>query len=218
MTNLRSSGFDVAAAVQGDGNSPAFVASLSSDDVGLQRSSDLDLMAMRATSTAAIKIDNVRIRADRILHHNASEWLPKVRPAFLGLQCAMAIGLARRSIVETTGRLKAGRDILRSPVEALANDLEKVEAQLQDGLPSAGFERSPARLFQLRIRLAEIAAEAVQLELSASGGKAYLSQPGEGFQRRLREVAFIPIITPSVVQLKTALDVQQQPQAISEIA
>ena len=218
VTNLRSSGFDVAAAVQGDGNSPAFVASLSSDDIGLQRSSDLDLMAMRATNTAAIKIDNVAIRADRILHHNASEWLPKVRPAFLGLQCAMAIGLARRSIVETTGRLKAGRDILRSPVEALANDLEKVEAQLQDGLPSAGFERSPARLFQLRIRLAEIAAEAVQLELSAFGGKAYLSQPGEGFQRRLREVAFIPIITPSVVQLKTALDLQQQPQAISEIA
>jgi hypothetical protein len=34
----------------------------------------------------------------------------------------------------------------------------------------------------------------------------------------LREVAFIPIITPSVVQLKTALDLQQQPQAISEIA
>lgn len=217
VTNLRSSGFDVAAAVQGDGNSPAFVASLSSDDLGLQRSSDLDLMAMRATSTAAIKIDNVRIRADRILHHNAGEWLPKVRPAFLGLQCAMAIGLARRSIVETTGRLKAGRDILRSPVEALANDLEKVEAQLQDGLPSAGFERSPARLFKLRIRLAVIAAEAVQLELSASCGKAYLSQPGEGFQRRLREVAFIPIITPSVVQLKTALP-QQQPQSISELA
>jgi alkylation response protein AidB-like acyl-CoA dehydrogenase len=218
VTNLRASGFDVAAAVQGDGNSPAIVASLSSDDVGLQRSSDLDLMAMRATSTAAIKIDNVRISADRILHNNASEWLPKVRPAFLGLQCALAIGLARRSIAETTGRLKAGRDILRSPVEALANDLEIAEAQLQDGLPSAGFERSPARLFQLRIRLAEIAAEAVQLELSASGGKAYLSQPGEGVQRRLREVAFIPIITPSVVQLKTALDLQQQPQAISEIA
>ena len=67
---------------------PAFVASLSSDDAGLERSADLDLMAMRATNTAALKIDNVRIGADRILHPNASEWLPKVRPAFLGLQCA----------------------------------------------------------------------------------------------------------------------------------
>jgi alkylation response protein AidB-like acyl-CoA dehydrogenase len=112
VTNLRSSGFDVAAAVQGDGNSPAVVAS--SDDVGLQRSSDLDLMAMRATSTAAIKIDNVRISADRILHHDASEWLPKVRPAFLGLQCAMAIGLARRSIRQAESRTRYSEIICRS--------------------------------------------------------------------------------------------------------
>jgi len=85
-------------------------------------------------------------------------------------------------------------------------------------LLSARFERLPAQLFSLRIHLAEIAAEAVQLELSAFGGRAYLSQPGQGFQRRLREVAFIPIITPSLVQLKTALDAYEQPQPISEIA
>ena len=30
--------------------------------------------------------------------------------------------------------------------------------------------------------------------------------------------AFIPIITPSLVQLKSALDARQQPQLISEIA
>jgi hypothetical protein len=63
-----------------------------------------------------------------------------------------------------------------------------------------------------------MAAKAVQIELSATGGRAYLTQPGEGFQRRLREVAFIPIITPSLVQLKSALDARQQPQLISEIA
>jgi alkylation response protein AidB-like acyl-CoA dehydrogenase len=218
VTNLRASGFDVAAAIQGDGNNPAFVASLSSEDMGLERSGDLDLMAMRATSTAAVKIENVRIGADRILHHNASEWLPKVRPAFLGLQCAMAIGLARRSIAETTSRLNEARDILREPSEAITNALVKAEAQLQQELSGKSFERSPAKLFELRIGLAEIAAEAVQLELSAAGGRAYLTKPGEGFQRRLREVAFIPIITPSLVQLKTALEARQQPQSIREIA
>jgi alkylation response protein AidB-like acyl-CoA dehydrogenase len=218
VTNLRMSGFDVAAAIQADGDNPAFVASLSSEDIGLERSGDLDLMAMRATSTAAVKIDNVRIGVDRILHHNASEWLPKVRPAFLGLQCAMAIGLARRSIAETTSRLKKGRDILREPSDALTNALEKAEAQLQEGLRGKSFEQSPEKLFELRIGFAAIAAKAVQLELSAVGGSAYLTQPGEGFQRRLREVAFIPIITPSLVQLKTALDARQQPHLISEIA
>ncbi len=39
----------------------------------------------------------------------------------------------------------------------------------------------------------------------ASGGRAYLSGPGRDFARRWREAAFIPVITPSIVQLKTAL-------------
>ena len=218
VTNLRVSGFDVAAAIQAEGNNPAFVASLSSEDIGLERSGDLDLMAMRATNTAAVKIDNVRIGVDRIIHHNASEWLPKVRPAFLGLQCAMAIGLARRSISETTSRLKNGRDILREPSEALTNALVKAAAQLHEGLRDKSFERSPEKLFELRIGFAAIAARAVQLELSAAGGRAYLTHPGEGFQRRLREVTFLPIITPSLVQLKSALYTRQQRQLISEIA
>ena len=149
VTNLRVSGFDVAAAIQADGNNPVFVASLSSEDIGLERSGDLDLMAMRATSTAAVKIDSVRIGVDRILHHNTSEWLPKVRPAFLGLQCAMAIGLARRSIAEATSRLKEGRDILREPSEALTNALVRTEAQLHEGLRDKSFERSPEKLFEL---------------------------------------------------------------------
>ncbi len=218
VTNLQSSGFDVAAAVQGDDGNPAFVASLSSDDHGLERLPDLDLMAMRATSTAAIKIDDVRIGPERILHRNAHEWLPKVRPAFLGLQCAMAIGLARRSLAETKSKLNTVRDVLTTSVGDLAADLTIAEMQLRTGLLNSQFVEAPAPLFRLRIRLAEIAAEAVQLELSASGGKAYLSEPGKDFQRRLREVAFVPIITPSLVQLKTALAVHEQPKVISEIA
>lgn len=218
VTNLQPTGFDVAAAVQSGGNRPAFVVSLSSDDEGLERSPDLDLMAMRATSTAAVRIDNVRIGPGRILHPNASEWLPRIRPAFLGLQCAMSIGLARRALAETTSKLNTGRDVLAGPAEKLTAELATAETQLQEDLPGTLFVEQPARLFRLRIHLAEIAAQAIQLELSASGGKAYLSQPGKGFQRRLRESAFIPIITPSLVQLKTALDAHERPSAVSEIA
>jgi alkylation response protein AidB-like acyl-CoA dehydrogenase len=60
-------------------------------------------------------------------------------------------------------------------------------------------------LFELRIGLAEVASQAVQLELQASGGKAYLQAYGAGFARRWRESAFVPIITPSLVQLRTEL-------------
>ena len=37
------------------------------------------------------------------------------------------------------------------------------------------------------------------------GGAAYLKPAGDGFARRWREAAFLPIVTPSLVQLKTEL-------------
>jgi hypothetical protein len=53
--------------------------------------------------------------------------------------------------------------------------------------------------------MVELATSAVQLELQASGGRAYLAGGGNGFARRWREAAFLPIVTPSLVQLKTEL-------------
>ena len=54
----------------------------------------------------------------------------------------------------------------------------------------------------------EAAAGAGNLELQASGGKAYLTANGSGFARRWRESAFVPIVTPSLVQLRTELQRQ----------
>ena len=44
--------------------------------------------------------------------------------------------------------------------------------------------------------------------LQASGGKAYLTAHGGGFARRWRESVFVPIVTPSLVQLRTELQRQ----------
>lgn len=218
VTNLPATGFDVAMAVKGADGAPAFIAALASDDSGLERSPDLDLMAMRGSNTAALKIDGVKIDEDRIIHHHAAEWLPKVRPAFLAMQSALSIGLARRALAEATARLRNDRDILSEPVAALAAELSTAETALLEGLGGGRFIEHPASLFRLRIRLAEIAVQAVQFELSASGGRAYLSQPGAGFQRRLREAAFIPVLTPSLIQLKLALRVQELPAAVGATA
>jgi alkylation response protein AidB-like acyl-CoA dehydrogenase len=217
VTNLRPEGFDVAAAVQEQGRA-AFIVSLSSDNDGMQRSNDLDLMAMRATNTAAIKIERAMIGEDRIIHPNASEWLPRVRPAFLGLQCGMSIGLARRSLAEAKAQLGNSRGVLTAPIEDLTAELAELETRLLSHLAGSLFAEQPILLFRLRIRLAEIVNQSVQLELGAAGGKAYLSIPGAGYQRRLRESAFIPVITPSLVQLNTAIDAHEQRSTAREIA
>lgn len=212
VTNLRPEGFHVAGVTSGDDGSVLCV-SFASDDPGLSRSPDLGLMGLRSTNTAAIALTDVRLDPDRIIHADATAWLPQVRPAFLGLQCGMSIGLARRSLEEAQAAAGAGRSILHAPLQDLRAGLGREEAALQAGLKAGIFQSNAAPLFRIRIALAEIAAEAVQLELQASGGRAYLTKFGSGFARRYREAAFVPLITPSLVQLKVALQPHQQDAA-----
>lgn len=212
VTNLRPQGFHVAAAVgQADGS--PFIVSLAHDDVGLLRSPDLDLMALRGTNTAAVSVADVIVSDDRVIARDAQAWLPQVRPAFLGLQCGMSIGLARRALREATAVLGAGRHVLAEPAAALRTALAQREHELMEGLKSGAFQSKPAALFNIRIALAQIVAEAVGLELQASGGRAYLAGGGDGFARRWREAAFVPVITPSLVQLKSVLEAQRRSAA-----
>ncbi len=204
VTNLRPEGFHVAVAVDhSDGG--ARVVSLAHDDVGLARSADLPLMAIRASNTAAITLTNVRVGAARALHSNAQAWLPQVRPALLGLQCGMSIGLARRALAEAKSATGSGRAVLTEPLLETERRLDHSENSLFSGLRSQAFEVDAGPLFELRITLAEIVSVALSLELQAVGGRAYLAETGRGFARRWREAAFIPVVTPSLVQLKTAL-------------
>jgi alkylation response protein AidB-like acyl-CoA dehydrogenase len=167
-------------------------------------------MGLRATSTAAVTITNVKITGGRIIHPDANAWLPTVRPAFLGLQCGMSIGLARRALHEARGCFGPGRDTLAEPVADLAEALATQERTLLEGLRSGHFESKPAALFHIRIALSEIVAQALALELRQRSGQAYLTAPGASFGRRWREATFIPVITPSLVQLKTVLAAQRQ--------
>jgi len=211
-TNLPESGFIVALAVERlDGGDPIIVA-IPSNTPGLERASDHDLIALRGTNTAALKITNLAIDDSDIITLQARKWLPSVRPSFLGLQCGMPIGLARASIVATIANAKGAITVLQESIKKIEGDLERAVTELYEGVNSGKFVTEPAPLFKLRIRIAEIAAEAVQLELQASGGRAYHRDQPLGFSRRLLESAFVPIVTPSIVQLKGELLKHQQRQ------
>lgn len=207
VTNLRKGGFVVAAAIEEEGGSP-FVLAIPDNADGLTRTDDLQLMGLQSSNTAALNFEQVAISRDWLLHENAKQFLPAVRPSFLGLQCGMAIGLARRSLSEVEGHLQGARSFLGEALSVLRERLENTVAELKKGLLDGRFLTQPAALFKLRIILAETAADAVQLELQASGGKAYLSAHGAGFARRWRESAFVPIVTPSLVQLRAELQRQ----------
>jgi alkylation response protein AidB-like acyl-CoA dehydrogenase len=205
VTNLRTSGFHVAGAVGYGGAMGPFVAALPHDAAGLTRTEDLDLMAMRGSNTAAIRLVDVRIGPEHLLTPRAATWLPQVRPAFLGMQCGMSIGLARRSLQQTLEQSGAARHVLHDEATTLQSLLTRQALSLEQGLRGGRFLDAPAALFGLRIDLAETVARAALLELQATGGRAYLQPQGDGFARRWREAAFIPVVTPSLVQLKAAL-------------
>jgi len=213
VTNLRKAGFVAAAAVATTPELAPMVVAFSSDQPGVQRSGDLDLIALRGSNTAAIDLHDVHLSADHVLHEDARVYLPAVRPAFLAMQCGMSIGLARGSLAQAHQLAAARRSALDGRIQELQLALDACVTQLLDGVRDARFKTQAAPLFRLRIQLAELAQQAVTLELQVKGGRAYLSAAQNGFSRRWAEVAFVPIITPSLTQLQTELQRHALPAA-----
>jgi alkylation response protein AidB-like acyl-CoA dehydrogenase len=212
VTNLRKDGFiAAAAAVAPAGGAAPMVVAFSSDAAGVGRSEDLELIALRSSNTAAVRLTAVHIDEADLIHADARQFLPAVRPAFLGMQCGMSIGLARASLQAAHALCAVSNSPLLSRVQAIQADLADKVAQLHEGVHDGRFKAAAAPLFRLRIALAEIVQQAVLLELQASGGAAYLQGEDQHFARRWRESAFIPIITPSLAQLQIQL--QQQAAA-----
>lgn len=205
VTNVPGDGALVAVAVARAAGGAPFVAVVASRAPGVTRSAELDLIALRGTNTVALQLESVHLNAEQIIADDAQAWLPGVRPAFLGLQCGLAIGLTRASLATAAAAPGPVQAVIGAPVAALEADLREAAQALTDGLRAGLFVHKPALLFQLRIRLADLALRAVQLELSASGGRAYHRDAPLGFARRWREAAFIPIVTPSIVQLQGEL-------------
>ncbi|SFQ35035.1 acyl-CoA dehydrogenase family protein [Variovorax sp. 770b2] len=212
-TNLRPQGFAAAVAVQRAKGGAPLVAVLTAGQLGVTRSDDLDLIALRGSNTASLHIEGARLEAAEVIHEEANRFLPAIRPDFLGLQCGLSIGLARAALATAAERSGAGRAVLEGPIAAQQERLAATVDALYEGLADRRFRTQPEALFRARLALADIAQGAVQLELQASGGRGYHRDQPLTFARRWREAAFIPIVTPSVVQLQGELAKRAAQQA-----
>lgn len=212
VTNLRPASFVVAAAVAPSSGAAPVIVAFDNQAEGVQRGANLDLIALRGSNTAAVRLEQVLAGPQDVISGDAPNWLPGVRPAFLGMQCGMSIGLARASL-EQAATAAAGRGKLGTRIAEAQATLEQQAATLLAGVAEGRFVSHAAELFRLRIALAESVQQALMLELQARGGMAYLTAHQQGFGRRWRESAFIPVITPSLTQLQAALDQHAARQA-----
>lgn len=208
VTNLRRSGFAVAAAVAPTHGQPPAVVAFLSDTLGVTRTPDLQLLALRGSNTAAIDLQGVVSGPGEWIHDDARSFLPRVRPAFLSLQCGMSVGLTRACLAASRASGSAARGGLAGRIERIEDALSQVLAQFGEGLADGRFATQAVPLFQLRIRLAGLVRQAADLELDATGGKAYLVEHSGDFARRWLEAAFVPVVTPSLTQLQGELERQ----------
>lgn len=206
-TNLHRQGFVVALAAGGEAGNPAVFA-VPHHANGLTREPDLDLVGLRATNTAALRMNGVLLDESWQLHPEAKVFLPAIRPAFVGLQCGLGLGLARASLRAARLALDGTQPALLAEIEAQEAAVRAYWQDLAAGIDGGRLRERPAELLALRMRMVELAMSAVQLELQALGGRAYLRADDSGFARRWREAAFLPIVTPTLAQLKAELQAE----------
>jgi len=201
VTNFHPAGFTVAVAADSSQGPLLFL--VPSNRAGFDRRPNLELIGLKGSSTAAAILTDTIVSQDELLSAQATQYLTAIRPAFLGLQCALSIGLIKRSVQQVIANKHSS--LVNDQVQFIQELLEENLAALFTGLESGQFVTQARRLFEIRIVLSELTQHAIQLELCSTGGKCYLTPFEDGFTRRLKESAFIPIVTPSVLQLKTEL-------------
>jgi alkylation response protein AidB-like acyl-CoA dehydrogenase len=208
ITNLRREGFIVAVACDSSDGGPASIFAVPHDARGVTRSDDLDLIALRGSNTAALSLTSAELDASCLISADANAFLVQARPAFLGLQCGMSIGLARRALDAVDASSPAVRAALADETAVLRTELDALVTSLYTGMANGAFVTAPAGQFELRIALADVVDRASRLDVQAAGGRGYLrgvDNASHGTARRVREAAFVPIVTPSLVQLKNQL-------------
>jgi len=173
----------------------------------IHRSADLDLLGLRSSNTAAVELINATVPPENLLAVSGLSFLKRARPMFLSLQCGMSLGLTRRAL-HAAQQSGVARDVLHPRIDHAWQALQALDDELCIGLDANRFEADAAALFRVRLRLAALVQEAIQLELQSSGGRAYLRSHLPDFGRRLQESAFIPVVTPSLTQLQGELNRQ----------
>ena len=182
------------------------IITIPSEAEGLSRSADLEFVSLQGSNTASLTFNHVKLDPNWILSKDAVDFIAKTRPNFLGFQFGLAFGLAQRSLNEVENSLASNRSVLRNEFETTREALLNIQDQLYAGLNDPSyFIDNPRELFQLRIDIVDVVANSLLLELQASGGRGYLKESDSSFIRRWNEGVFLPIVSPSAVQLRHIL-------------
>lgn len=171
------------------------------------------LFGLEGTASASLALDDVFLDARWVIAQDGGAFLAKIRPVFLLLQSALAWGLAEGALASACAKISGPRVVLEAEAAHLERELDRLVAELRELAVKSLNGKSDLvyRALKVRKELAELAVRAVWLELETAGGAGYLSESDTA--RRLREAAFFPVQSPSLVQLRTELALYEAERA-----
>lgn len=160
---------------------------------------------MEGTGTYALRVTDLAIGDADVIADPARPCVAHIRPAFVMLQCGMAVGIVQSAIDSmwaVEGQLGHVNQFLDDRPAELQAELdaltERVMKQAQtpfDGSPEFFID-----VLDARAHGAELALRAAQSALMHQGARGYLLS--SEVQRRVRESHFVAIVTPAIKHLR----------------
>ncbi|MFV0428473.1 MAG: hypothetical protein ACK5KO_03450 [Arachnia sp.] len=161
------------------------------------------LLALDATASGGLKLDQVRVADDQVIANDLVSLAAGFKPAFLVLQSSFCAGLITRSLHEAEASLDRGDNtVLASDVAHARASVEEFLQQWQR-LAADLAAASRRELLQLRLDASALAIRVTRLESTLAGGRGYATKSPAS--RRFREAAFLPVQSPSEGHLRWEL-------------
>ncbi|MUL48627.1 acyl-CoA dehydrogenase [Mycobacterium sp. CBMA293] len=160
------------------------------------------LMALGATGSTSLRLQEVEVGAERIISADLTTFVRRIKPTFLLLQTAFCVGVSGAALdaaERVTDPLAAQFDGDRADLAAGAARNRRILYEFA----SAPDEVNVADVIRLRLDAANVAVAATRLESALAGGQGY--RAGTAANRRFREAAFLPVQSPSEGQLRWEL-------------
>ena len=194
-----------------EGHPNRYIVTVRQDVPGLKVVYHRNLLALNGTESGTIIFEDVFVPTEDILTKDFAGFLAKVTAPFLLVQSAFCLGLAAGALQSAAEHLQVSGGIFKQEFEGLLGTYRT----LRDTLLRLAAEPENAQkrdLLQLRLDVSHLATAATHCELQTVGGAGYVA--GSPTARRVREVAFLPVQSPTEGHLRYELAKHDHPEGL----
>lgn len=194
-----------------EGHPNRYIVTVRQDAPGLKVVYHRNLLALNGTESGTIIFEDVFVPTEDILTDNFEGFLNDVTAPFLLVQSAFCLGLAAGALQSAAEHLQVSGGIFKQEFEGLLGTYRT----LRDTLLRLAAEPENAQkrdLLQLRLDVSHLATAATHCELQTMGGAGYVA--GSPTARRVREVTFLPVQSPTEGHLRYELAKYDHPEGL----